>query len=63
MRALVLATSAAGLVMPGSVEAATLGNATYLKPCCPQFNFSPHREAGTDAAEAAALRLSGRLGR
>lgn len=63
MRALVLATSAAGLVMPGSVEAATLGNATYLKPCCPQFNFSPHREAGTDGAEAAALRLSGRLGR
>ncbi|WP_211483708.1 hypothetical protein, partial [Azotobacter chroococcum] len=51
MRALVLATSVAGLVMPGTVEAATPGNATYLKPCCPQFNFSRIEKLGLTGPE------------
>ncbi|WP_349617831.1 hypothetical protein [Azotobacter salinestris] len=35
MRALVLATSVAGLVMPGTLEAATPGNTTYQEPSGP----------------------------
>ncbi|GAB3486621.1 hypothetical protein [Azotobacter salinestris] len=46
MRALVLATSAAGLVMPGTLEAATPGNATYQEPCGPGSTSACIEEPG-----------------